>query len=92
MKNRMLAILLLAALMLTLLAACGKEASKFLTAQEAQEIAMEAAGVSEKEVTDVHAHVGTLNDTPCFSIHLTVGDTEYEYIIDAATGEILGTN
>lgn len=89
MKNPLIALLVLAALTLCMLAACGKEDSKFLTPEEAQKIAMDAAGVCAKDVTDVHAHPGSYEDAPCFSIHLTVDGTEYEYIIDAVTGEIL---
>lgn len=90
MKNRMIAMIVLAAVMLCLLAACGKEESKYLTAEVAQKVAMEAAGVSEKEVSDVHPHVGEIDGIPHYNIHLTLKDgTEYEIVINALTGEIV---
>ena len=92
MAKRMLALLLLVVLAVSLLAACGKK-DTFLTAEEAQKIAMEAVGVSKKEVADAHPHTGTIDDIPHYNIHLTLKDgTEYEIIINALTGEVVSGN
>lgn len=91
MKKRMTAVLVLAALLLTLFTACGSKKSSVLTAEEAQKIALESAGFSADQVSDVHTHVGNFQEQPCFSIHITVDGTEYEYVIAALTGEILAS-
>lgn len=88
MKIRVITILVLAALMLSLLTACNDDAS-VITPEKAQEIALEDAGLSAKDVTDVHTHVSSYEDVACYSIHITVDGTEYEYMIAAGTGEIL---
>lgn len=82
-------ILLSLVMALSLLAGCGEEKSKFVTEKEAVAIAMEAAGVTEKQASDVHAHVGSYDGRPCYSIHITAGSVEYEIVIEAATGTVL---
>lgn len=89
MKIRIVTILLLAAMMLSLLTACKDNSVSVITAEEAQAIALEDAGLSAGDVTDIHTHVGSYQDVPCYSIHITIGNTEYEYVIAAGTGEIL---
>lgn len=89
MKKRMMALLLTLVMVLSVLAGCGKEKTKIVTEEEAQQIALKAAGLTAKQVSDIHTHVVSYEDVPCYSIHITVGSTEYEYVIAAATGEIL---
>lgn len=88
MKNRILALLILAALVLAMFAGC-EEKPSVLTAEEAQAIAIEYAGLDEKDVSDVHTHVGEYEGKPCYSIHLTVNGASQEFVIDAATGDVL---
>lgn len=83
------AVLLSLMLVLSVLAGCGKEKPKFVTEEEALEIAMETAGVTKKQVSDVHAHVGSYDGKACYSIHITAGGDEYEIVIEAATGNVL---
>lgn len=91
MKNRILALTVLAAMLLTLLCACG-EKSSFLTAEEAQKIAVEASGFTDNQISAVHNHPTTSQDgKPCYSIHITVAGVNHEFVIDAATGEVLST-
>ena len=51
-------------------------------------IAIKAAGVSAKDVTDLHNHVVTEDNLPCYSIHFSAKGQSYEYLI-SSTGEIL---
>ena len=83
--RKLLAVLVAAIMLLTVLTACGDKA---ISAEKAQEIALEDAGLTAKEVDDVHAHVTTYENTPCYNIHITVGGTEYNYNI-SSNGEIL---
>lgn len=89
MKYRIVIILVLAALMLSMLTACSGNKKSVLSTQEAQKIALEDAGLSAKDVDDIHTHITEYEKTPSYSVHITVGDMEYEYVVDAVTGEIL---
>ena len=89
MNKRIIALLLVAVLAVSLLAACGKKNS-VITPEEAQKIAAEAVGVSKKDVADVHPHTGEIEGVPHYNIHLTLKDgTEYNVIINALTGEVV---
>ena len=88
MKRKIFSVLALTALLLGLLCACGKPSA--ITAEKAQQIALEDAGIKQNEASDVHAHVVTEDNIPCYSIHISVGEgEEYSYLIHAGTGEIL---
>lgn len=89
MKKRILALALAAMLCLVLLTGCGKKS--VVTPQEAQKIALDHAGLTASQVTDIHAHVVT-GEVPCHSIHIVYKDTSYSYLIDAVSGEILEVN
>lgn len=91
MKTRTVTFFALAALLLCLFTACGSKDSVISTDQ-AQKIALEDAGLSAKDVDDVHTHVVDYENYPRYSVHITVGETEYEYVIDVVTGEILSAN
>ena len=88
MKTRVIAILLLAALALSLFAACGGNKSGLLTAEEAQKIALKDAGIPARKA-EVHVHVTTLDNVACYNVHITTSDAEYEYFISAKDGTIL---
>lgn len=83
MKRRIVAIFLLLAL---LLAGCADEGGP-ISPEEAQQIALDHAGV--KSAQNVHTHVVSTQENPCYSIHLTIDGISYEYLIDGITGEIL---
>ena len=87
MKKRILAMLLLAALCMSLLAACG--GSDVIDSQKAQQIALDHAGLTADEVSNIHTHIIEHEGVPCFNIHLTCADGEFSYIISANGGEIL---
>jgi len=79
---------LLAALLLSLFAGCGK--NDFLTAEQAQKVALKDLGIKASQAESIHTHVGSdENGAPAYSIHITVDGEGYEYLIRAADGEIL---
>ena len=86
MKKRLLSTLLIAVLCLSLLAACG---SKVVTAEEAQKIALDHAGLKASDVSDMHTHIIEQDGIPCFNIHITCEAGEFSYVIKAEGGEIL---
>ena len=88
MKKRIFALVLVLMLILSCLTACSQK-SGAVTGEEAQKIALEAVGLQEKDVTNVHAHVLDQDGIPCYSIHITAGDKEYSVVIHAGTGEVL---
>jgi uncharacterized membrane protein YkoI len=81
--KRLIALFLLLALVLV---GCAEKSGP-LTAEEAQKIALDHAGVKNAE--NVHTHVVSDREHPCYNIHLTIEGVSYEYLIDAITGEIL---
>ena len=86
MKTRILSFVLLTALLLTLFCACGNK-TKVLSSQEALNSALEALGVGESDIGDVHTQIST-GDTPGFSFHITIGEKEYGVFVNAVTGEV----
>ena len=89
MKKRLLAIFLLAALMLTLFAACGGDKGSMLSAEDAQKVVLKDLDVSAKQVSDIHTHTAMQDNIPCYNIHVTLKGVEYEYLINARTGDII---
>ena len=81
--KRLIALFLLLALILV---GCAEKTGP-LTAEEAQKIVLDHAGVKNAE--NVHTHVVSGEEHPCYSIHLTIEGVSYEYLIDGITGEIL---
>lgn len=83
--------LIVALLVITVLlsfAACGSK-NKVLTQEEAIAVALKNANL--KDYDDAHAHITTEDGAVCFSIHITVGETTYNYVIAAQGGEILSS-
>lgn len=87
MKRKIFAVLALCVLLLGMLCACGKSGA--ITAEKAQKIALEDAGLKQKDVSDVYSHVVSEDNIPCYSIHISTDEGEYAYLIHAGTGEIL---
>lgn len=89
MKKRMIALLLLAALSVTLFAACSKKNTTIST-EEAQKIALQEIGKTAAEVDDVHMHATQYEGAPCYQIHITAGSDVFYVYIDQ-TGKVLHT-
>lgn len=86
MKKTLIFVLLLA-LVLSLFAGCGNK--DFLEAEDAQKIALKDLGIKEADAESIHVHVGQMEEGPAYSIHIDYDGQTYEYVILAATGEIL---
>lgn len=84
--KRWIAIVLLLVFALGLFAGCGK---KFLTAEDAQKVALKDLGIKEKDADGIHVHVGESAEGPAYSIHIEYQGQTHEYVILAISGEIL---
>lgn len=87
MKKRIFALFMIAAVLLGLLAACGEKDP--ITQEQAQKIALEHAGLTKKDVSDVHTHIVEEAGIPCYSIHITTDAGDFSVVINASTGEVL---
>ena len=56
--------------------------------EQAKAIALKDAGITETDVTFMQVKTDIENGVSVFDIEFIAGDTEYDYEIDAATGEI----
>lgn len=68
-------------------AAAGVQAS-LLTEEEVRAIALNDAGVTEQEVSGIRIELDTEDGIQEYEVDFYVGNTEYDYDIDAMTGEI----
>ena len=66
--------------------------SALISPEEAQNIALEHAGVTADEVTGLHTVMDIDDGRQEYDVEFRVGHLEYEYEIDAATGKILSTD
>jgi len=88
MKKRIIALCLLAALSLTLFVACSKE-EKVITKEEAIQIVLKDAGITDTSNYHIHADPSPATGTPkSYTIHIH-GAQEFSYVVDAVTGEFV---
>ena len=87
MTKRIIAFLLLAVLMCGMLAACKED--KLISADEAKAIALQDMGITEEQAKSVDIHPAVSGGEPLFSIYITYGNKNMEYVINAKTGEII---
>ena len=66
--------------------------SALISPEDAQNIALEHAGVTAEEATGLHAVMDIDDGRQEYDVEFRVGHLEYEYEIDAATGKILSTD
>lgn len=86
MKKKLIALLLLGALVFCLFTGCVEE--KSIDQAKAQLIALEDMGVSPTEAS-IHVHTGTSGDTPCYLVFVTYEGETMAYTISAEDGAIL---
>ena len=60
-----------------------------ITGEEAQQIALQHAGVASEEVTFIHAHPDYDDGRNVYEVEFYKGNEEFDYEIDANTGDIL---
>ena len=80
-----LALLLAMLLCLSLCFGC----NSYIGKNKAKEIALADAGVAEKDIRDYDCELDKERGTAVYELDFEVGFDEYEYDIDAVTGEIL---
>lgn len=61
-----------------------------ITVEEAKDIAFEQAGVTEADVTDLEVDLEEDSGVQYYEVSFDIGETDYEYHIDAITGEVIG--
>lgn len=69
--------------------ASGKHTNLALTLEEAQSIALKHAGFTSGEVTALHTEYEIEHGIPQYDVEFHHGSWEYDYEIQADTGEIL---
>ena len=87
MTKRLICLLVMAAMMLCMLAACGKEGP--LTVDDAKAIVLEDLGVKESKVSSIDVHITTVDGAACYLVYVTYNDENFEYVVNGLTGEIL---
>lgn len=87
MKIRKLTAFVLAVLLVLSLSACGS--NRPISQSKAQKIALETAGYSASQVSDIHVHVIEEGGVPCYNVHFTTEDGDFTCNIDVLTGEVL---
>ena len=75
-------------------AAANADASRLITAKEAQEIALKDAGLDEVAQKIVFTEIKLIlnQGRPCYVLDFYTGESRYYYQIDAKTGEIIFRN
>lgn len=63
--------------------------SQLMSPEEAQDIALEHAGVSESEAVGIHTVMELEDGRQLYEVTFRSGHLEYEYEIDAVTGKII---
>ena len=90
-KQRLLAVLCGAALLILSAAGCSQPSSQaeYIGLDAAKAIALEAAGVAESAATFTTTGLDRQNGTDFYAIDFTANGQSYEYDIDAVTGIII---
>lgn len=73
-------------------AVAGTNTAKKITADEAKNIALAHAKLTQKDVTFVKAELETDNNRLIYDVDFYSGNVEYDYDIDAVTGEIISSD
>lgn len=63
-----------------------------ITANDAKEAALKHAGLSDSQVTDVDIDLDRDNGKLIYEVDFNSGNTEYDYDIDAQTGEVISAD
>ena len=63
-----------------------------ITASDAKESALRHAGLDKAQVTDVEIDLDRDNGSLVYEVNFKSGDTEYDYEINAQTGDVISAN
>lgn len=63
-----------------------------ITANDAKEAALKHAGLDETQVSDVDVDLDRDNGKLIYEVDFNSGNTEYDYDIDAETGEVISAD
>lgn len=63
-----------------------------ITAKDAKEAALKHAGLTESQVSDVDIDLDRDNGKLIYEVDFNSGNTEYDYDIDAETGEVISAD
>lgn len=79
------------AITVLLIGGCGQQQSqmKYIGAETAKQVALEASGLSSSEAESVIADLTSKNGTDYYQVDLTVSGQNYRYDIDALTGVVI---
>ncbi len=77
---------------LVMSAGCGAKKGDALGVGEVRSIVLENAGVSEQDARFVRIRLNSDGGTSCYEIEFLCSTAEYDYTVDAETGEILSMN
>ncbi|MBE6983391.1 MAG: hypothetical protein E7435_03820 [Ruminococcaceae bacterium] len=60
-----------------------------LSEDGAKKVVLNDLNVKESKVSSLHIHTTEEDGIPCYLVYITVGGTNWEYLINGLTGEIL---
>ena len=63
-----------------------------ITANDAKQAALKHAGLDESQVTDVDIDLDRDNGILIYEVDFNLGNTEYDYDINAETGEVISAS
>ncbi len=87
---QMIVMLLLCFTMISPLRGCTLFNDDFIGYAEAKSIAFADAGISQDKASNAEAEMIKLDGKMCYKVQFSGSVTDYKYIIDAVTGDIIG--
>ena len=88
MTKRVISLLLVAILAFGLLAACGKNDGP-LSSEDAKKVVLQDLNTKESKVDSIDIHVTTVDNTPCYSVYISVAGQHWQYVVNGISGQIL---
>ena len=86
MTKRLICLIILAAMVIGLLAACD---SGPLTVEAAKRIVLKDLGTKESKLSALDVHIATVDGIACYAFYVTYNGENWEYVVNGQTGEIL---
>ena len=89
---QMVVMLLLCVVMISPLRSCIISDDDYIGYAEAKQTALADAGLAQDKAKNLSAEMIKIDDEVCYKVQFTGSVTDYRYIIDASSGEIIGQN